>query len=107
LASNEDFSVEAFVDTEKKLVDFINQAVEEDHDALKTDAAVEQVKVKLSLLTARVFSKREWPDTIWPIGHIKLTLATLFKSYNKWRNSRAGLRVNLKGGVNVQCRSGA
>jgi hypothetical protein len=69
------------VDTEEKFVEYINQALK-DADAFSTDAAVEQVKGNVSLLAAQVFSKREWPDTLWPMGDMKLTLAKLYKSYD-------------------------
>lgn len=81
MASNEDVSVKAFVDTQQKFVDFMNQVVG-DHEAFKTNASIEQVKVNLSLLTTRIFSKRDWPDTIWPMGDMKLELAELYKSCN-------------------------
>jgi hypothetical protein len=68
-----------FVDTQQKFIDFINQVVG-DHEAFITNAAVEQVKVNLSLLA--VFSKRDWPDTMWPMGGMKLELAELYNSCN-------------------------
>lgn len=69
-----------FVDTQQQFIDFVNEVG--DHKAFKTNAAVEQIKVDLSLLTTRIFSKRDWPDTIWPMGDMNLELARLYKSCN-------------------------
>jgi hypothetical protein len=102
LASKEDFSIKVFADTTHEFVEFMNQVVK-DHDNFKSDAAVEQVKVKLSKLAAQVFSKREWPDTLWPMGDMKMKLAELYQSYG---NHPQAVSYAIKGCLAKTRRSG-
>ena len=76
-ASKENISVHVFAATENDILQFLNLVIE-DYNTSRTGKALEQIEIKLSLLTTRVFPKQDWPDTLWPMNDIKLRLATLY-----------------------------
>jgi len=64
---------------------------------------LEQIENKLSLLTTRVFPKQDWPDTLWPMNDVKLSLATLYKENE---NHLQAVIYALKGCLGFTRRSG-
>lgn len=78
MASKEDVSVDDFAETEDAILQLLNLMVE-NRNMSGTSETVEQIEAKVSLLTTRVFPKQDWPNTLWPMNDMKLSLATLYK----------------------------
>ncbi|KAG0645293.1 Histone-lysine N-methyltransferase SMYD3 [Hyphodiscus hymeniophilus] len=83
LTSEEGSSTDFFAGIEQRLVGLTNET-RSNAQAFATEEAIEQLKLNISSLTGQLFHERPWPDTLWPMSSMNMTIASLYKSLGSY-----------------------